>query len=389
MDCLIVGCGLCGMVIARFLAEHGKRVHIVERRRHIGGNIYDFRDENGLLVQKYGPHSFFTDNIEVKRYIERYISVKDCYLEYVTMINGRSFPMPFNFKAIDMLYGEDKGSVLKEKLRRAFPEREVVSVSSLVEHEDGQIAEFGRFMYENEYRLYTAKQWGRPIETISPDVFGRVPVYLSYKKEYEPHKYQFVPENGFTDLAERLLDDERISYELNVDATEHLKLNEQNAAITWDDRPLTCPIVYTGPLDELFGFKYGRLPYRSLEFIWKTAPVTNSTAAIVAWPQAETVTRVTDFCKLPVQETPNGKTTIAIEIPFEYDPNRPFGNEPYYPIDNVKTRGLYDKYRQEAERFSNLFVAGRLGEYKYYNMDHTILNALKVAGKIMEVKNGK
>lgn len=143
--------------------------------------------------------------------------------------------------------------------------------------------------------------------------------------------------------------------------------------------PLQCPVVYTGALDELFGFAYGRLPYRSLEFIWKTVPAKEGTCAISAWPQAEKVTRVTDYAKLPNQETKDAKTVIAIEIPFEYDPDKPFGNEPYYPIDNDETRALYSKYRERATRYPNLFLAGRLADYRYYNMGHAILRALEVA----------
>ena len=385
MDCLVIGCGLSGMVMARALAEKGHRVHIAERRPHIGGNTYDFYNEDGVLVQKYGPHSFFTEHREVRDYIERYTPVKDCYLQYVTMIDGQALPMPFNFKAIDMLYAPDKAEQLKNTLLQAFPGRETVTVSELVDHPDACIAEYGRFMYENEYRLYTAKQWGRPIEGISPAVFGRVPVYLSYKKEYEPHTYQFVPVDGFTDLARRMLDHPCISYELNVDAREHLTLNESDHTVAWDGKAFTGPVVYTGALDELFGFAYGQLPYRSLEFIWKTVPADpGDPIAITAWPQAETVTRVTNYSKLPVQDLKGARAPVAIEIPFEYHPDRPFGNEPYYPIANEQTQALYEKYRARAAAYPQLLPVGRLADYKYYNMDHTILRAQDAARALLD-----
>ncbi len=386
-DCLIVGCGLSGMVAARTLAEHGYKVHILERRGHIGGNIYDYRDENGFLLQKYGPHTFFTEHKEVKEYIERFTPVKECCLEYVTVIDGKAYPMPFNFKAIDMLYEPERAAALKERLMAAFPGQETVAVAALVGHEDELISEYGRFMYENEYRLYTAKQWGRPIETISPDVFGRVPVYLSYKWEYEPHPYQFVPEAGFTDLARRMLDHPNITCELEQDALAQLELSPAENAVFWHRGgvQICCPILYTGALDELFAYEYGRLPYRSLEFIWKTLPKSRvRDVSISAWPQAEVVTRVTNYANLPKQQQQSDKTVVAIEIPFEYDRSRPFGNEPYYPIRNEETAALYDRYRKKAESFSNLYPAGRLADYKYYNMDQAILSARQTAQRMIE-----
>jgi len=382
MDCLIVGCGLSGLVAARTLAEHGKKVHIVERRSHIGGNTYDFRNEDGLLVQKYGPHSFFTEYIEIKNYIEKYSPVVECFPEYVTMINGKALPMPFNFKAIDMLYEAEKAEALKNRLLTAFPGQKTVPVANLVFHPDELIADYGRFMYENEYRLYTAKQWGRPIESISPAVFGRVPVYLSYKKEYQFQPYQFVPENGFTDLARRILDHPYITCELNIDALKFLQLDRDQHTVHWHGEILNCPVIYTGALDELFSFEFGRLPYRSLEFIWKTVPATDGPFAITAWPQAEKVTRVTDYAKLPRQNVSCGKTVLAIEVPFEYDPDKPFGNEPYYPINNDQTKELYKRYHDMAGEYPGLFLAGRLADYKYYNMDQIIIRALTVACEI-------
>lgn len=358
-----------------------RSVHILERRSHIGGNIYDYDHEDGLLVQKYGPHCFFTEHQEIREYVERFAPVRDCFQECVAMIDGKVFPMPFNFRSIDMLYDGGKARELKSRILHAFQGREFVAVAELNGHEDELIAEYGRFMYENEYRLYTAKQWGRPIESVSPSVFGRVPVYLSYKRVYEPHAYQFVPEKGFTDLAKRMLDHPLISYELNVDALSRLRLDESGRTF-YNGRLLQCPVVYTGALDELFGLAYGRLPYRSLEFIWKTVPAQEDTFAVTAWPQAEKVTRVTNYANLPKQDTKDGKTVIAIEVPFEYDPDKPFGNEPYYLVDNDETRALYKKYRERAKRYPKLFLAGRLADYRYYNMDHTIMRAWEVAEEI-------
>ena len=382
-DVLVVGCGLTGSVIARCLAEEGKNVHILED--HIGGNLYDYRDHNGLLLQKYGPHAFFTDDVRIKSYVERFVPVKEYYVDYRTSINGKMFPMPFNFRAIDMLYPPEKADKLKAELLEAFPGRETVSVAEIVA-QGGIISEYGKFMYENEYRLYTSKQWGQPIENVSPSVFGRVPVYLSYKENYQAQKYQFVPAGGFTDMFRKMLDHPGITYTVGVDTLEHLKADEEQGAVTWMGKEIHIPVIYTGTLDELFGYKYGQLPYRSLEFVWKEFPLESvQEAAVVAWPQAEKVTRVTEYTKLPPQRSAGQKkTVIAVEIPFEYDRNRPFGNEPYYPIVNEEAQELYGRYRHDADMIGNLFPAGRLADYKYYNMDHAIQRAWDVAELVLQ-----
>lgn len=385
MDCLVVGCGLSGVTIARALAEKGLKVQIIERREHIGGNLYDYHSEDGILLQKYGPHAFFTNDVGIQHYIERFGPVREFCADCATMINGRPYPMPFNFRAIDLLYEPEKAEKLKARLKAAFPGQDIVSVAELVRHSDALISEYGRFMYENEYKLYTAKQWGRPIESISPAVFERVPVYLSYRVGYQAHPYQFLPVAGFTDMIQKMLEHPNLRCELQVDALKFLTLDQENGEIGWAGEKLGCPVVYTGALDELFEYRYGQLPYRSLEFIWKKIPAKSAQeTALVAWPQESTVTRTTEYTKFPPQDLPGKEeTVIAIEIPFEYDRDRPFGNEPYYPVANEQTQELYALYKREADRLPNLFPAGRLADYKYYNMDHAIRRAWNVADEIL------
>ncbi|WP_294854985.1 UDP-galactopyranose mutase [uncultured Oscillibacter sp.] len=389
MDCLIVGCGLCGTVIARTLAEAGWKITIIEKRPHIGGNLYDFFNEDGILVQKYGPHSFFTDRSDIKEYIEQFIPVEASYLEYLTYINGQYLPMPFNFKTIDLLYSHDQAQLLKKQLTEAFPGQEIVSVTDILHHSNPIISQYGRFMYENEYRLYTAKQWGRPIEGISTDVFHRVPVYLSYRKEYQRHPYQFIPQGGFTSMIEKMLCHPNIKVLLNQDAENVLTLDASEHGILWNQKKLKCPVVYTGAADALFHYQYGELPYRSLEFLWKTVQKESvQDAPVVAYPQLDKITRVTEYTKLPPQAA-NGKTVIAVEIPFEYERNAPCGNEPYYPIVNAQTQERYAKYQALAKEYPQLYLAGRLADYTYYNMDHAIIRAWSIASKIQQEKDLK
>ena len=227
-DVLVVGCGLSGMVVARRMAEKGKHVLILEKRNHIGGNIYDYRDENGVLVQKYGPHVFFTDDENIENYITRFVQVNYFYPECRTYIDGKSIPIPFNFASIDLLYGELEAAELKELLISEFAPRKIVSVLDIVNSKTPQIHKYGQFMYENEYRKYSAKQWGRPIEEIEPSVFMRVPVYLSYDKAYLRNKYQYMPEGGFTRLAQKIIEHENIKVALNCDALNRLIADADN-----------------------------------------------------------------------------------------------------------------------------------------------------------------
>lgn len=384
-DVVVVGCGLAGITVARTLADKGFKVLIIERRNHIGGNLYDYVDEDKFLVQKYGPHCFFTDDINVKNYIEKYIDVEDCFVKCKTMINNQAIPMPFNFESIDIIYNETEAEELKSRLKTYFPNSEIVSVTDLLESKDELIKSYGQFMYENEYKLYTSKQWGLDISEISPAVFHRVPVYLSYKSDYQASKYQFLPVGGFTKMVENIISNDNITIKFNTDVLNDgvIKIKENKVCYVQDNiEYCDIPILFTGEVDALFDFKYGRLPYRSLEFVWKYHDLDSfQDTAIVAYPQADKITRVTEYKKLPNQK--NKGTKISIEIPVPYEPvNSPIGNEPYYPIKNESNDDIYKRYSKDAEKLENLFLCGRLAEYKYYNMDDVIRRAQSIAEAI-------
>lgn len=371
MDYLIIGCGLSGAAIARHLAEHGKTVTIWERRDHIGGNMYDYVDEHGFLVQKYGPHTFHTKKKELYDYMCRFASWQDYKLTCGAVWDGKYTPTPFNFTTIDTFFPAEKAAVLKEKLKKAFAGRETATVVEVLSYPDADIRAYAEYLFANDYAPYTAKQWGVSPAEIDPSVLKRVPLRFSYDEGYFDDPYQVMPEHSFTEFFENLLDHPGITVQLGVEALEHLQI--QDNRILLDGEPCPVPVVYTGALDELFGRVYGALPYRSLRFAWRYEERDSlQNAPVVAYPQEAGYTRITEYKKLPVQE--GHGTSYALEYPLPYQEGQSV--EPYYPVLTQESQQQYDKYRKLADAVPGLICCGRLADFKYYNMDQALERAL-------------
>ncbi|MDR0784846.1 MAG: UDP-galactopyranose mutase [Treponema sp.] len=374
-DVLIVGCGFCGSVIARRQAERGRKTLILERRKRIAGNMFDEYDDNGILVHRYGPHTFHTDDADVYAFIAQYGEWDDYVLKCAADLDGVMSPVPFNFDTIDLLYERPGATELKRRLRKRYTDRETVTIVELLECEDVLIKKYAERLFELDYRPYTAKQWGIEPKDISPEVLRRVPVRLSYVNAYFNDEYQCMPKYGYARFFENLLNHENIRVELNADALDVLKADIDDGRIFFDGKRLDVPVVYTGALDELLEYRYGRLPYRSLRFDYQTKNVDSfQDAAVTAYPKAEGYTRITEYKKLPPQDVP-GVTTVVYEYPAPS--NAGTGGEPYYPILTEENIGVYEKYRRDAKRIPNLFACGRLADYKYYNMDAAVKRAFE------------
>ena len=372
-DALVIGCGLTGGVIARHLAENGKKVTILERRSHIGGNMYDYTDEHDILVQKYGPHTFHTKKKELYDYMLKFEEWEDYKLTCGAFIDGKCTPTPFNFQTIDDYYSPEKAAELKEHIKAAFPDRETATVIEVMEHPDPIVSGYAKFLFEKDYSLYTAKQWGVSPSEIDPSVLKRVPLRFSYNVGYFDDAYQVMPKNSFTKFFENLLNHEGITVRLGENALDHIEI--KNDALLIDGENLDIPVIYSGALDELFGCIYGKLPYRSLRFEWKYEDKDSvQDMPVVAYPQAEGFTRITEYKKIPVQNKKGSSYAVEYSLPYKGEAEV----EHYYPVLTEDSQKQYEQYKALADRVPNLICCGRLGDFKYYNMDQALERALEI-----------
>ena len=381
-DVLVVGAGFAGAVIARKAADQGKKVLIVEKRTQIGGNMYECFDEAGIRIHLYGPHIFHTNNKEVFEFLKQYSEFYPYEHKVIGRIDGKLVPIPFNFTSLEMLFEKEKADKIKEKLKAEYPKEEKISILDLIKNEDPVIKEFGEFVFEKVFVHYTAKQWGIPIEEVDKSTINRVPVVLGYDERYFKDDIQYMPKEGFTKLFENMLDSENIEIQLNKNITEMLTLDFENKKVYIENEEFTGSIIFTGAVDELLDFKYGRLPYRSLDLVFENYPQTYyQTNSVVNYPNEEEFTRITEFKYLTNQEKEN-TTSILKEYPLKYDVNNKKCLDPYYPIINEENLTMYQNYKKEVEEFTNIHLVGRLAEYKYYNMDAVIARALEVSKEI-------
>ena len=362
-DYLIVGAGFAGSVLAERLANgSNKRVLICDKRPHIGGNAYDFYNEAGILIHKYGPHIFHTNSAEVFDYLSRFTAWREYQHRVLASVDGMQVPIPINLDTINKLYGLSLTSFeVKEFLEKVRENRDVIKTS-----EDVVVNAVGQELYEKFFRGYTRKQWGIDPSELDASVTARVPTRTNRDDRYFTDTFQAMPRDGYTKMFEKMLDHPNIKVLLNCDYREVM------SEIPYRET------VYTGPIDAFFDYRYGELPYRSLEFkhethdksVFQDAPVVN-------YPNDQPYTRITEFKYLTGQQ--HEKTSIVYEYP------RAEG-DPYYPIPRKENSDLYLKYRALADARPDVHFVGRLATYKYYNMDQIVAQALTVYGKIVGKK---
>ncbi len=368
---LIAGCGLSGAIIARLLADSGKKVLVIDRKNHIAGNIYDYNDDNGICIHKYGSHIFHTNNEKVWQFLNRFTSFNTYMHRVVALIDGIETTIPFNINTLYDVFPQSLAKRLEENLLNNFQYNTKVPILEFQKQDDKDLKFLADYIYEKVFLHYTAKQWGKNPNEIDSSVTARVPVYISKDNRYFQDKYQGIPLNGYTKMVENILNHQNIEIKLNTDFKEFASKNLDSI-----DK---FRIFYTGSIDEFFDYKYGELPYRSVYFKFETHNREfYQKNAVVNYPCNYDFTRIHEY-KYYLNDK-SEKTVIAKEYSQYFENGK---NERYYPICNDENIKLYEKYLKERPK--NVYFLGRLGDYRYYDMDKAAERAMNL---FEEINNG-
>lgn len=358
-DYVIVGAGFAGSVIAERLAtQANKRVLIVEKRAHIAGNAFDYFNDHGILVHKYGPHIFHTNSKRIYDYLSQFTQWRLYEHRVLAMVDGQLMPIPINTKTINAFFGVS----LSNQEAETFLDGRRINMDEIKNSRDVIVSKVGTELYEKFFRNYTKKQWDLYPEELESTVTARIPVRFNGDCRYFSDLYQVMPLHGYTRMFERMLSHPNISILLQTDykdVIQEIRFNE---------------IIFTGPIDEYFDHCFGKLPYRSLDFEFETIDSESfQPVGTINFPNQYDFTRITEFKYLTGQKNP--KTTIVKEYPKA-------DGEPYYPIPRAQNAELYSLYKSESEKYQTVHFIGRLGTYKYYNMDQVVGQALSLFDKL-------
>lgn len=360
---LVVGCGLSGVVIANKIAtELNEDVLIIDSKNHIAGTCYDYKDKTGITVHKYGPHIFRTNSKEIWNYLSKYTEWRPFMHNVLGLIDGIEVPIPFNLISLHKVFPEQLANTLETKLIQKFGYNKKVPILELRKTDDIELNFLAEYIYQKVFLGYTVKQWNFTPEQLDPSVTGQVPVYISKDSRYFQEKYQAIPKLGYTNMFNNMLDNQHIQVLLST------SFDEIKKEIQFDR------LFYTGAIEEFFNYEFGKLPYRSLDIkietyneeLFQHAPVVN-------YPENYDFTRIAEY-KYFLNEK-SDKTVLSFEYPQDFEQGK---NDRIYPIINEQNQAIYNQYANKAKSINNVYFLGRLGAYRYYDMNRTISNAFDV-----------
>jgi len=369
VDWLIVGAGYVGCVLAeRIATQLDQRVVIVDRRNHIGGNAFDRYDQHGILIHQYGPHIFHTNSKRVWAYLSQFTNWHQYYHQARAEIDGKMVPVPFNLNSLHALFPAAQADRLENELLAQFGPESRVPILQLRKTTNKHLRELADYIYDNMFVGYTAKQWNMKPEELDTSVTNRVMVGITRDNRYFQDAFQCLPSDGYTNMFRKMLTHENIHMVLGTDyraLLSNLKFKR---------------MIYTGPLDAFFDYSHGELPYRSLQFEFVNYETEKyQEFAVINYPNSHAYTRISEYKHMTGQQSPT--TTVAVEYPRDYSPGC---NEPYYPVPKEENHELVKLYQREIRKLNgSVIFAGRLADYKYYNMDQAVARALQVFEKVI------
>lgn len=352
---VVVGAGIAGLTIAERIANVlDEKVLVIEKRNHIGGNVYDSYNEDGILIHNYGPHIFHTNDEDVYGYLSKFTKWNDFWHRVLSYVDGNLVPIPISAETINKLYNLNLSCDEVE----GFLNKKAVKVDNTTSSKDVAISKVGTDIYEKMFKNYTIKQWGVDPSELDTSVISRIPVRLNRDTRYFADKYQGMPKDGYTKLCENMVRNNNIKILLNTDYKEIINYIQYEK------------LIYTGPTDYFYDYKYGKLAYRSINFQFETLDTQSfQESPVVNYPNDYDYTRITEFKKLTGQQ--NDKTTILKEYPSGE-------GEPYYPFPTKEHKEHFAKYKKDMEAEEKVIFLGRLAQYRYYNMDAVVRSALDI-----------
>lgn len=360
-DFLIVGAGFSGAIIAeRIASQMNKKVLLVEKRGHIAGNAYDEYDEHGILVHRYGPHIFHTNSEKVINYLSQFTEWMPYEHKVLARLNGELYPIPINRSTLNKLY---KLNLTTDREAKEYLEKTKEKRNPILNSEDIIVNQVGYDLFEKFFRNFTKKQWSMEPKELSPSVCGRIPVRTNDDCRYFTDRYQYMPKDGYTSMFKKILSHKNIEVVLNTDYKSLLDSVKFNK------------LIYTGPIDYYFDYKFGKLAYRSIRFEFKniSREYFQETAQVNYVDDSVAYTRVVEHKYLSQQKSET--STISFEYPQHE-------GEPFYPVPSDENRTKYLMYKEESDKIKSVYFCGRLAEYQYYNMDQVTANTLNLFSRI-------